>query len=316
MPKCQFSPAQVQHLDSYLPEYITRLDARAPTKELTLWKQATATKIFASPEFSDLDLAKHPRAKWFEKIVRKYTNYLHQVYKKAHPETVSASDIIKANLLLKFSSVLSGCQLFARDMHDEIVAASKQHVIDKGTNEAGTYQTVLKTMWDGLDADKKIEWDARAEEECGDVEVISVDYPGTVCVAGISADYPARSETLPPYQDVPPLGPESPPSRTSPSPPPQPIKGGKRAREAKNPQDQGHEDGSHKKKRKATVSEEQDHDTAINTRRRSSRQNALPAQTAGTSNLQKKIETKPGKNGPKPRYKGWVVLSESSSDEL
>ncbi|KAJ6532200.1 hypothetical protein B0H10DRAFT_2247703 [Mycena sp. CBHHK59/15] len=154
----------------YLPEYIARLDARAPTKELTLWKQATVTKILASPEFSDLDLAKHPRAKWFEMIVRKYTNYLHQVYKKAHPETVSASDIIKANPLLKFSSVLSGRQLFARDMHDEIVAASKQHVIDKGTNEAGTYQTVLKTMSDGLDADKKIEWDARAEEECSDLD--------------------------------------------------------------------------------------------------------------------------------------------------
>ncbi|KAJ6547868.1 hypothetical protein B0H10DRAFT_2243337 [Mycena sp. CBHHK59/15] len=61
-------------------------------------------------------------------IVRKYTNYLHQVYKKAHPETVSASDIIKANPLLKFSSVLSGRQLFARDMHDEMLAASKQHL--------------------------------------------------------------------------------------------------------------------------------------------------------------------------------------------
>ncbi|KAJ6548046.1 hypothetical protein B0H10DRAFT_2195526 [Mycena sp. CBHHK59/15] len=551
MPKCQFSPAQVQHLDSYLPEYIARLDARAPTKELTLWKQATATKILASPEFSDLDLAKHPRAKWFEMIVRKYTNYLHQVYKKAHPETVSASDIIKANPLLKFSSVLSGRQLFARDMHDEIVAASKQHVIDKGTNEAGTYQTVLKTMWDGLDADKKIEWDARAEEECGDVAVNQEEFHTNIhqalrglCQSGIVGDAemllfyafrepetgdlkagtradlaesihghsthnknnfggdeleqtygvpwakfadgviprpvvevpgsisiivtsdgvvifpsidldtipplslrhllqeyfeqcwirgnsctlpipwaqvvldpskfydtekfafplalkdpqtftifetlaigeflnantsnnatpfyfksdvpeesgrlpdsaplpppplphthqinipppgsqlttpaqsaslgspptdPARSETLPPYQDVPPPGPESPPSRTSPSPPPQPRKGGKRgkkrAREAKNPQDQGHEDGS-RKKRKDTVSEGQDHDTAVNTRRRSSRQNALPAQTAGTSNLQEKIETKPGKNGPKPRYKGWVVLSESSSDEL
>ncbi|KAJ6609746.1 hypothetical protein B0H10DRAFT_1954380 [Mycena sp. CBHHK59/15] len=195
MPKCQFSPAQVQHLDSYLPEYIARLDARAPTKELTLWKQATATKILASPEFSDLDLAKHPRAKWFEMIVRKYTNYLHQVYKKAHPETVSASDIIKANPLLKFSSVLSGRQLFARDMHDEIVAASKQHVIDKGTNEAGTYQTVLKTMWDGLDADKKIEWDARAEEECGDVAVNQEEFHTNIhqalqglCQSGIVGD--------------------------------------------------------------------------------------------------------------------------------
>lgn len=102
-------------------------------------------------------------------IVRKYTNYLHQVYKKAHPDRVSASNLIKANPLLKFRSVLSGRQMFAREMNDEIVAASKQHVIDKGTNEAGTYQTVLKRMWDGLDADTKIEWEAKAEEECGDV---------------------------------------------------------------------------------------------------------------------------------------------------
>lgn len=102
-------------------------------------------------------------------IVRKYTNYLHHIYKKAHTETPSASEIIKANPLLKFSSTLSGRQLFAREMRPEIVAAAKQQVADKGTTEAGAYQTTLKKMWDALNKDDKLDWEEKAEEECGDV---------------------------------------------------------------------------------------------------------------------------------------------------
>ncbi|KAJ7633915.1 hypothetical protein DFH06DRAFT_1336995 [Mycena polygramma] len=51
------------------------------------------------------------------------------------------------------------------------MAASKQHAIDKGGDVAasGTYQTALKTLWDELDSETKLEWDAKAEEECGDV---------------------------------------------------------------------------------------------------------------------------------------------------
>lgn len=104
-------------------------------------------------------------------IVRKYTNYLHQIYRKDHPEHPSASEIIKANPLLKFRSVLSGRQLFARDMHEDVIQVSKQHVVNKGSSEAGAYQTAFKTLWDGLSAEEKSEWEGKAEEECGDVTV-------------------------------------------------------------------------------------------------------------------------------------------------
>jgi hypothetical protein len=66
MPKNQFNAAQTEHLNIYLPDYISKLDARATTHELTRWKQATATKALASPAFANLDLVKHTRAKWFE----------------------------------------------------------------------------------------------------------------------------------------------------------------------------------------------------------------------------------------------------------
>ncbi|KAJ7913116.1 hypothetical protein B0H13DRAFT_2326645 [Mycena leptocephala] len=195
MPKNQFNAAQTEHLNIYLPDYISKLDACATTHELTRWKQATATKALASPAFANLDLVKHTRAKWFEMIVRKYTNYLHQVYRKAHPEQPSASEIINANPLLKFRSVSSGRQLFARDMHEEVVAASKQHVIDKGTNDAGAYQMVLKRMWDALSADEKSDWDAKAEDECGDVKMNQEDFSTYIhqalrglCQSGIIGD--------------------------------------------------------------------------------------------------------------------------------
>lgn len=189
MAKGHFSADQTEHLNTYLPKYIEKLDACASTLELTRWKQATATKALASPQFADLDFDKFNRTKWFEvriltpvrpsldqlsptqMIVRKYTNYLHQVYRKTHPETVSPSAMTKANPLLKFSSVLSGRQMFARDMHDDVVAASKQRVVDKGTNDAATYQIVLKEMWDALSIDERAEWDTKAEDECGDVEL-------------------------------------------------------------------------------------------------------------------------------------------------
>ncbi|KAJ7243461.1 hypothetical protein C8J57DRAFT_1525569 [Mycena rebaudengoi] len=169
MPKGQFNDAQEKILVGYFPEYIQKLDAGLRGLELTKWKQAVASKVLELPEFLDLDCAKNPRPKWFAIIVRKYTNYYHQVYKKDHPEEPSALTIAKENPLLKFSSILSGRQMFARDTHDTILAASRQHIADSGTNQAATYQLVLKGMWDALSTEQKAEWDAKAEDECGDV---------------------------------------------------------------------------------------------------------------------------------------------------
>ncbi|KAJ7739121.1 hypothetical protein B0H16DRAFT_1463993 [Mycena metata] len=169
MAKGQFSKAQNAWLAEQLPEYIKQLDAGVRGGGLTKWKQSIATKALDSPEFADLDFTAHPRTKWFGMIVRKYTNYLHQIYLKEHPETPSASANIKANPLLKFSSAPSGRQLFARELHSEIIEASKARIANQGTNEAAAYQIELKSMWDALDTDEKVDWEAKAEDECSDV---------------------------------------------------------------------------------------------------------------------------------------------------
>lgn len=104
-------------------------------------------------------------------IVRKFTNYLHQVYLKSHPNESSPSAIMKNNPLLKFSTILTGRQMFARDAHDTVMAAVRQRVRDTGANEVAMYQTVLKEMWDSFSSEQKSEWDAKADDEPGDIAV-------------------------------------------------------------------------------------------------------------------------------------------------
>ncbi|KAJ7933516.1 hypothetical protein B0H13DRAFT_1856022 [Mycena leptocephala] len=82
MGKTPLSAAQKEHLASYIPEFIQRLNGGPQGLGLTKWKQATATKALASPAFENLDVSTIPRKKWFEIIARKYTNYYHQVYLK------------------------------------------------------------------------------------------------------------------------------------------------------------------------------------------------------------------------------------------
>ncbi|KAJ6524943.1 hypothetical protein B0H19DRAFT_1085066 [Mycena capillaripes] len=103
-------------------------------------------------------------------IVRKYTNYFNNVYRNSHPEEPPASALIKNNPLLKFTSILNGRQLFARDFHDEIGAIATQRVADTGINAAAAHQIVLKEMWDALSAEEKSDWDSQAEDEAADVE--------------------------------------------------------------------------------------------------------------------------------------------------
>ncbi|KAJ7906339.1 hypothetical protein B0H13DRAFT_1880654 [Mycena leptocephala] len=173
MAKGKFNDLQKAHLNTYLPEYIKKLDDGTSRNKLTAWKQATARKALASPAFADLDYTKYSRTKWFEMIVRKYTNYVHQVYRKTHPENISMSSATRANPLLKFSSILSGRQLFARDKQADVAAAAKQLDSDKGaqaTNEVASYQTALKQLWDGLSPEEQAEWDEKAEDECGDID--------------------------------------------------------------------------------------------------------------------------------------------------
>ncbi|KAJ7082801.1 hypothetical protein C8R44DRAFT_904781 [Mycena epipterygia] len=196
MAKGQFTAEQKAHLDTYLPEYIEKLDAGVRGADLSRWKQSTATKALASPAFSNLNVSKYTRTQWFAMIVRKYTNYLHQVYLKEHPESASApSGLIKANLLLKAITILTGRQLFARNMHGAILAASKQRVLDKGTNEVGIYQVVLKEMWDSLSSEEKSDWDEKAEDEWGDITANQAEFSTNIhqalrglCQGGVVGD--------------------------------------------------------------------------------------------------------------------------------
>ncbi|KAJ6470130.1 hypothetical protein C8R47DRAFT_1222763 [Mycena vitilis] len=182
--KGKFNTAQKHYIDSYLPEYIEKLDAGVRGTQLTRWKQAVAGKALAAPEFADLDTSTVSRTQYFAEIVRKFTNYFHQVYKKSHPEQEpSASALIKANPLLKFTSILSGRQVFARDVHDDILAASQQRVADTGANEAATYQVVLKEMWDDLSAEEKSDWDVKAEDEAGDVSINQAEFSENIHLA-------------------------------------------------------------------------------------------------------------------------------------
>ncbi|KAJ6560602.1 hypothetical protein DFH09DRAFT_1364763 [Mycena vulgaris] len=122
----------------------------------TRWKQATATEALESEAFRDLDVSEISR----NMIFRKFTNYFHQVYKKSHSESLP-STAVKGNPFLEFTSVLSGHQKFARDMHGSIIDVSRQRASDTGENEAAAYQHVLKGMWDAISSDEKSEWDAR-----------------------------------------------------------------------------------------------------------------------------------------------------------
>lgn len=106
-------------------------------------------------------------------IVRKYTNYYHHKYRKTHPDNVSASDIKKANPLLKFSCKLTGRETFAQDLHDKILKASKKLLLDptkKCDNEAAAFQMELKAEWDALSQEEQEDWNVKAEEDCGNIE--------------------------------------------------------------------------------------------------------------------------------------------------
>ncbi|KAJ7303094.1 hypothetical protein DFH08DRAFT_825945 [Mycena albidolilacea] len=183
MRKGKFNTAQKAQLNTYLPEFIQKLDAGVRGLELTQWKQSTATKALASPPFADLDISIMPRTDWFKTIVRKFTNYFNNVYKRSHEEEPSASVLIKSNPLLRFTSILSGRQLFARESHNDIHKRSAQRITDTGVNEAVAYQVVLKEMWDGLSTEEKSDWDSQAEDETGDIELNQKEFSTNIHLA-------------------------------------------------------------------------------------------------------------------------------------
>ncbi|KAJ7495575.1 hypothetical protein FB451DRAFT_1387597 [Mycena latifolia] len=185
MPKGQFNEAQNSHIHSFYPAYVKEMDKGVSTLALTRWKQATASGILDSPLFATLD-AGIPRKAWFDMIVRKFTNYRHQVYLKS-PEVQSSmrlSTAKKSNALLKFSSTLTGRQLFAQENHEAITLATKQRGLDTNTkNPAAIYQTILKERWDALSGEDQSHWNARADDEVGDIARNQEEFGGVINLA-------------------------------------------------------------------------------------------------------------------------------------
>ncbi|KAF7372610.1 hypothetical protein MVEN_00124000 [Mycena venus] len=168
----QFTKVQRLHIESYNNAFTAVLDNGLEGKKLTEWKQKTASEILDSPQFSDLDTSEFSRKHWFEMIVRKFTNYRTQVYLKKDRGIVGTPQPPSpTGPLFKFSSLLTGRQLFAQKNSEEINFTAAQRLTATGhNNTAAIYQTVLKEMWDVLSADEKLHWDEMAEAGSGDIE--------------------------------------------------------------------------------------------------------------------------------------------------
>ena len=107
-------------------------------------------------------------------IVRKFTNYRNQVYLKSEgsqpSSTTAVAQLKKSNPLLKFSSLMTGRELFAFDNYDGLLGAARQHALDTNSKSpAGVYQTILKEHWDALSVNDQAHWNQLAEAQGGDV---------------------------------------------------------------------------------------------------------------------------------------------------
>ncbi|KAJ7022798.1 hypothetical protein C8F04DRAFT_1194151 [Mycena alexandri] len=173
MVKGQFSAEQHAHIESFYPDFVKEMDKGVSGMDLTCWKQTKASNILDSPLFLTLDFTKFPRKTWFEMIVRKFTNYRNQIYLKsesASTATTSVAQVKKANPLLRFSSLMTGRELFAVDNYESILHAAKQRASDTNSkNLAAAYQTVLKEQWDALSGEDQAHWNELAEAQGGDI---------------------------------------------------------------------------------------------------------------------------------------------------
>ncbi|KAK6997016.1 hypothetical protein R3P38DRAFT_3069318 [Favolaschia claudopus] len=185
MPKSPFTRAQDDLIESFFPVFVKKLDEGITGSQLTTWKQGTASDLLDHEAFKDLDTTKYNRKTWFEMIVRKFTNYRNQVYLKNKPATEkTALSAKKANPMMKFSSIVSGRQLYARENSKSLNAAVVQRMQDTNNKSpAAVYQTLLKTKWDSLTDDDKEGWNARAEAEAGNIQQNQQEFPETISLA-------------------------------------------------------------------------------------------------------------------------------------
>ncbi|KAK7045237.1 hypothetical protein R3P38DRAFT_2508308 [Favolaschia claudopus] len=184
MPKGQFTRAQNDYIESFFPQFVVELDKGLSGVPLTQWKQGKASDILDSTTFQGLDLDKLPRKTWFEMIVRKFTNYRNQTYLKGNTNAVAAVPNKKTNPLMKFSSILSGRQLFSRENKNSWSAAVEQRIRDTNTtNRGAVHQNILSEKWNALTDVDKAHWNDRAEAEAGNIQRNQQEFPETITLA-------------------------------------------------------------------------------------------------------------------------------------
>ncbi|KAJ7501382.1 hypothetical protein B0H11DRAFT_1908249 [Mycena galericulata] len=192
MVKGQFTKEQNNHIESFFSAFAKEMDKGVTGVPLTRWKQTHASNIMDSPLFSTLDLERFPRKTCLyepllsQMIVRKFTNYRNQVYLKSDATQLSlpVSNLKKSNPLLKFSSLMTGRELFARDNNESIAAAVTRRSLDTGNkNSAAVYQTILKEKWDSLSGENQVHWSSMAEAEAGDVAKNQEEFPSYINLA-------------------------------------------------------------------------------------------------------------------------------------
>ncbi|KAJ7069030.1 hypothetical protein B0H15DRAFT_957958 [Mycena belliarum] len=154
----QFTVAQRLHIESYFPDFASLLQTGLSGSQLTAWKQKTASDILDSPQLEDLDMSQHSRKAWFEMIVRKFTNYRNQVYRKQNPVSSTTSPTPHS-------------PLFAKENGAALNSAAAQRVTSTGHGSlVAAYQLALKERWDGLSDVEKTHWDDLAAAGTGDIE--------------------------------------------------------------------------------------------------------------------------------------------------
>ncbi|KAJ7060359.1 hypothetical protein C8F01DRAFT_1292721 [Mycena amicta] len=125
-------------------------------------KKALAARCFASPELEVLG-DQLSRNEWYERTVRRFTNYQNQVWRvtgNTAPNTLPIKIPTTLNPLLP--TLKTARQLFAATQEDTINA--------KMCGPDGVpYQSTLKALWDALPAKDRSHWEAWAAAQAGNI---------------------------------------------------------------------------------------------------------------------------------------------------
>ncbi|KAG5650646.1 hypothetical protein H0H81_011513 [Sphagnurus paluster] len=160
-----FSTAQVNHINSFIPELEDIVTAHDPKflghdKEITAWKQKTATHILTNEVFST------------ESIQKDHQNWV-KMKKRQAPIAVAAEPSAKGdmqNLIcskLLFTADFMAYDLFIDANEVEITHCYQELARKENIPGGGARAKVIKEMWENADHE---EWQGKVEEARKDIE--------------------------------------------------------------------------------------------------------------------------------------------------